>query len=117
MDLKQINIDIAKRIKETRRSVGMSQMELGKRIGVSYQQVQKYENGISYASVKRLGQIATALGIPASDLIGINASQTGTVFPGLDTYEVRVVKLFRKIKDGDLRQGIIRIIERLVKLQ
>ncbi|MDD9331094.1 MAG: helix-turn-helix transcriptional regulator [Wolbachia sp.] len=58
-----INIDkeIGKRIKEARLTCGMSQDDLGKKVGVTFQQIQKYEKGINRVLVSRLCDIAKAL--------------------------------------------------------
>ncbi len=55
------NNQIGQLIKEIRKSRRMSQMRLADLVGVSYQQIQKYEKGASSISVERLGQIAKAL--------------------------------------------------------
>ncbi|MGR3317708.1 MAG: helix-turn-helix domain-containing protein, partial [Candidatus Anammoxibacter sp.] len=56
------NREIGGRIKIAREDMGISQTKLGDWIGVSYQQVQKYENGISTLSVDKLDKIANVLG-------------------------------------------------------
>ena len=45
---------------------GMSQTELGKRIGVTFQQVQKYERGANRVSASRLFDLSVVLGVPIS---------------------------------------------------
>lgn len=55
------NNQIGQLIKEIRKSRRMSQMKLADMVGVSYQQIQKYEKGASSISVDRLKQIAKAL--------------------------------------------------------
>ena len=55
---------IAERIKLRRIMLGMSQSDLGKLCGVSFQQIQKYESGQTSISCQRLFQISTALGTP-----------------------------------------------------
>jgi transcriptional regulator with XRE-family HTH domain len=64
-----IDVELARRIRAAREAAGLSQTEVGVMIGVSYQQMQKYEHGRNRLSVGRLIRIATALGIPASTLI------------------------------------------------
>jgi transcriptional regulator with XRE-family HTH domain len=49
----------------------MSQMELAEKIGISYQQLQKYEKGINNISISRLKQIADVLKIPISSLLEV----------------------------------------------
>ena len=53
-------------IRHMRKSSGLSQMQLAEKIGISYQQVQKYEKGTNRLSVSRLKQVAGALGVPVS---------------------------------------------------
>jgi len=60
----EMNKVLGKAIREARTKRGISQMELAGRLGISYQQVQKYEYGESQLTVPRLIQIAEALGIP-----------------------------------------------------
>ncbi len=56
-------------IRERRRALGMAQAELGKHLGVSFQQIQKYEKGTNRVSVRRLAIIAKVLGIPYHALL------------------------------------------------
>ena len=60
----KLDIYIATRIKELREYIGMTQTELGNEIGVSYQQIHKYETGVNRISAGRLGVISQALSIP-----------------------------------------------------
>ncbi len=52
---------VGKRVRERRRELGMSQEKLGNALGVSFQQVQKYEIGINRVSASRLWGLAKAL--------------------------------------------------------
>ncbi|MCK4486139.1 MAG: helix-turn-helix transcriptional regulator, partial [Desulfobacterales bacterium] len=54
---------IGLKIKQIRKSWGLSQIELAERIGISFQQIQKYEKGSTRISVMRLQQISKALGV------------------------------------------------------
>jgi len=55
---------IGAKIRRFRTEAGMSQTELGQASAVTFQQVQKYENGTNRVSVARLAQIASTLGVP-----------------------------------------------------
>ena len=55
---------IGARIKRYRTEAGISQTELGQASGITFQQVQKYENGQNRVSVARLAQIAATVGVP-----------------------------------------------------
>lgn len=56
-------------IRLRRRMAGISQDALAVRCGVTFQQIQKYENGVNRISFSRLVQIADALGCSPSDLV------------------------------------------------
>ncbi|WP_375634564.1 MULTISPECIES: helix-turn-helix domain-containing protein [unclassified Bartonella] len=59
-----IDILIGKRIRHRRISMGLSQKELGSHLGVSFQQIQKYEKGLNRVSAKCLLEIAQKLEVP-----------------------------------------------------
>jgi transcriptional regulator with XRE-family HTH domain len=61
---KIIDSRVAQRIRERRRSIGMTQQRLAQMIGVAFQQAHKYERGLSRISAGRLFHIATALEAP-----------------------------------------------------
>lgn len=60
------DIAVGKRVKATRKYKNMTQDRLAKKIGVTFQQVQKYETGANRISVSRLWKIGQALDVPAS---------------------------------------------------
>lgn len=60
---------VGRHIREVRITRGMSQIELADRIGVSHQQVYKYERGINFLCVGMLVRVAAALGTSASDIL------------------------------------------------
>ncbi|WP_330169177.1 helix-turn-helix transcriptional regulator [Bartonella grahamii] len=59
-----IDISIGKRIRHRRIAMGLSQKELGTHLGVSFQQIQKYEKGLNRVSAKCLLEIAQKLEVP-----------------------------------------------------
>jgi transcriptional regulator with XRE-family HTH domain len=59
-----IDLRVARRIRERRQRIGMTQQRLARLIGVAFQQAHKYERGISRISAGRLYRIATALEAP-----------------------------------------------------
>src|SRR5260370_7994166 len=58
------DIELGKRIRLRRVEQHISQADLGDKLGVSFQQVQKYEKGVNRVGAARLQQIATALDVP-----------------------------------------------------
>lgn len=67
MAKKSINAVIGEKIKELRKDNGMSQMKLANALGISYQQVQKYEKATGSIAVDRLEQIAKAFKISITE--------------------------------------------------
>lgn len=57
-----VDLYVGQRIRHRRRQLGLSQAALGERIGVSFQQIQKYERGANRVSVSTLQEIAQAFG-------------------------------------------------------
>jgi transcriptional regulator with XRE-family HTH domain len=55
---------VGRRIRERRRHLGISQIQLAATIGVSYQQLQKYEQGSNRVAAPRLAAISAALDVP-----------------------------------------------------
>ena len=90
-------------IRELRKSMGMTQMGLAKKMGITYQQVQKYEKGISELTLRRFGQIAEAFGVSPLDFfkkcIGEKRSKRVPMsdFVFVFEQEKEVLEAFRKL--------------------
>src|SRR5215468_3294646 len=59
-----VDVEVGRRIRLQRMSAGMSQTELGEKVGVTFQQIQKYEKGKNRVGAGRLTQIAAVLHVP-----------------------------------------------------
>ena len=60
---------IGERVRAARMAAGLNQTELGAAAGISFQQIQKYENGRDRISASCLQVLAKALGVPAASLL------------------------------------------------
>jgi transcriptional regulator with XRE-family HTH domain len=58
---------ISARLRELRRAAGLSQTDVAERLGITFQQVQKYENGSNRISAGRLFLVAKILRLPITD--------------------------------------------------
>src|SRR5690348_1507474 len=65
-----IDVEVGRRIRLQRLARGLSQTELGNELGVTFQQVQKYEKGANRVGAGRLSRIAEALDVSVSQLLG-----------------------------------------------
>ena len=61
-----VDVHVGKRIRHRRWLVGMTQQQLAERVGIKFQQIQKYEAGANRVSASRLWDIADALEVPVS---------------------------------------------------
>ena len=106
---------LGRMIRVTRKTQGMSQMKLAEKLGVSYQQVQKYENGSSRITVTRLAQIASALGLSAHDLLSAEPAIADNP-RSLSEKEARLLMLFRRLQTEKMRDTFIGMLDDLVKI-
>jgi transcriptional regulator with XRE-family HTH domain len=100
----------------------VSQSALGKTIGVSFQQIQKYENGTNRVGASRLVQIAQALQVPLDALF----QRVDGARPKKDTMEdplalladgqtMRVARAFSGISDSRVRIAIVMLVETIAR--
>src|SRR5438132_520204 len=79
-----IDIEVGQRIRIQRLASGMSQTDLGEQIGVTFQQVQKYEKGANRVGAERLTKIANVLEVPVESFFNgrdtIGTSSTLAIF-------------------------------------
>lgn len=97
-----IDSAVGKRIRQRRKALGLSQTELADRIGVKFQQVQKYESGVNRVAASRLWKIAASLHIPVTfffedlELPGFTEERAPSEDPSLpETSEM--IKIFNRL--------------------
>jgi transcriptional regulator with XRE-family HTH domain len=114
----EIETQIGERIRARRIQVGMSQILLGQALGVTFQQVQKYEKGTNRVSAGRLLKISEVLECDVMDFFegirGDRPSYAAEFSSFLSTKDgVAIVAAMLKIKTQDLRRTVIDIAEKL----
>jgi transcriptional regulator with XRE-family HTH domain len=75
-----LDVALGSRIRLRRRELGFSQEQLARAVGITFQQVQKYEHGTNRVSFSRLVEIAHALNCGVTDIVG-DLDQPGTTAP------------------------------------
>jgi len=107
---------VGESIRAHRVLAGMSQGELGRKIGVSFQQVQKYEKGKNRVGAGRLPQIAEILGVPVGALFKDHA---GTVSVPVklvtDTAAVKMLTAYADITGRSVRRNLSELVDRLAR--
>lgn len=61
-----VDVHVGKRVRHRRWMVGMTQQQLAEKVGIKFQQIQKYETGMNRVSASRLWDISEALEVPVS---------------------------------------------------
>jgi len=120
------DVYVGKRIRMRRMMLGISQEKLGDALGLTFQQVQKYEKGTNRVSASKLQRTANILQVPVSfffeggpDEGGGRKGAPSATFRFADllgTSEgVALCESFDKIEDKKLRLSIVHLIERIAE--
>ena len=113
-----IDAVVGRAIRAFRLSRGLSQGALGRRLGVSFQQIQKYENGTNRIGAGRLAQIAVELDVPMETLLQGARTVKRKARPDDDPIALlssgqamRLARAFSKIADGRIRIALVSLAE------
>jgi transcriptional regulator with XRE-family HTH domain len=117
---------VGSRVRMRRIMLGMSQEKLGEALGLTFQQIQKYEKGTNRVGASRIQQISEILQVPVSFLFEGGPSGTpstggfseGTspsyVSDFLATFEgLALTRAFTRITDAKLRRSIVELVEQI----
>jgi transcriptional regulator with XRE-family HTH domain len=114
----RVDIEVGRRVRQYRLMANMSQTDLGKRLGVTFQQVQKYEKGANRVGAGRLMRAAEILNVPITAFF--DGMQSGTVkdtdenpladFSG-DPQTNRLLEAFSEISDLSVQSAIVNLVE------
>lgn len=104
------------RIAARRSALGLSQSALARELGISFQQVQKYEAGANRVSASRLHQAATALACSVADFFparpATDAAEIDLVHPALTSAEGRgLAEAYIRIADAEARRALTRVAQ------
>jgi transcriptional regulator with XRE-family HTH domain len=105
------------RVRTLRLSRRMSQNDVGERLGITFQQVQKYENGANRIGAGRLQRIAEIFEVPISALFGAQRREGRA---GVDPFEglrtpgaVQLLEAYVRIGDRTIRRAFLRFAEQV----
>ena len=119
-----IDVQVGGRVRIRRMLIGMSQERLGDLLGLTFQQVQKYEKGVNRIGAGRLFEVSRILGVPIDffyEGIG-DAPQPGFSEPEAAPPVMEFVAsgeglqlslAFMKIKDGKVRKRVLDLVKSL----
>ena len=125
------NKEIGLRIKKVREALEISQMKLAEAVGVSFQQIQKYESGANKVSIEKLKKISKALNAPLTYFIGIEkevkrkkgiVAEEGGIYGGigfeeLSSEEMQLLLRFRSVKNESIKDGVNLILKGIEQIE
>ena len=125
-----IDKHVGSRVRMRRMMVNMSQEKLGEKLGITFQQIQKYEKGTNRIGASRLQQIANVLGVPVGFFFEgapvpdgsakgfSDAASPAYVSDFLATSDgLALTKAFMKVTDSKVRRRIVDLVEAMVAEQ
>ncbi len=111
-----VDVIVGRNLRIWRMVKGLSQAQLASRLGVTFQQLQKYEVGGNRIGTGRLVKAAAILGIPISALFeGTNAAEPTRSMLALvsDLRSFRLAYAFAAIKHNAFRLSLVELVERI----
>ncbi len=118
-----IDIEIGKRVRRARVATGLTQTQLADQLGITFQQVQKYEKGVNRIGGGRLYRIARILGVKITyffddveHLLDPETVPAGTIEVGaISDRTIRAARALADILDADLQKRMFQLIAVLPK--
>jgi len=110
------------RVRQQRMFVGMSQEQLGEKLGLTFQQIQKYEKGANRVSASRLWEMSKIFDVPIcyffegneakheehlNSVVGFSESEQSKLTGGSDSERLRLNRYFVQISEPSLRRAVI----------
>lgn len=124
------DIHVGSRVRMRRIMLSLSQEKLGDALGVTFQQVQKYEKGTNRIGASRLQQLSSILQVPVAfffegapgtarkDNAMLDAPPTAYVQDFLSSREgLTLAEAFMKIKSPSLRRSIVNVVTEVVEFK
>jgi transcriptional regulator with XRE-family HTH domain len=119
-----IDVHVGSRVRLRRMLLGMSQEKLGEHLGLTFQQIQKYEKGINRIGASRLFDLAKVLGVPVQffyEELPVSGGDGATGFAErpAESYAIEFLgsreglelnKAFARISDPRVRRSIVELV-------
>ena len=114
-----IDVHVGRRVRLRRTLLGMNQTQLGEKLGITFQQIQKYERGSNRISASRLYQAARILDVPVLYFFdgldeGAEVSSPDDIW--LKTETLKFVRAYYRIGDPAAREGLRKLVQAMANL-
>ena len=114
-----IDVHVGSRVRLRRNMLGLSQEKLGDALGLTFQQVQKYEKGINRVGAARLQQIAEVLGVDISFFYDGDGKE-----PAVESllvlncvFSLRLLRAYTAIKNRSVQIQLVSLVEMIAASQ
>ena len=98
-----IDVHVGKQLRLRRTALGMTQAALGEALGVTFQQVQKYERGVNRMGAGRLYDAATVLGAPVACFY---PAEGAAIEADASRENLEAMKLYERVGGADVRRRL-----------
>jgi transcriptional regulator with XRE-family HTH domain len=111
------DLEVGRRVRAFRLQKGLSQEKLGDELGLTFQQVQKYEKGTNRIGAGRLQRIAEIFGVPIDQFFTPGKAEKSLpdgIFELLDSAaSLRLLRAYSRIRDPRQQQAVVHLVETL----
>ena len=113
LDAAEIDRHVGERIRRRRVMLGLTQEQLGEALGISYQQIQKYETGANRVSAGRLFMISQILEVGIATLFDGLGEDVDDAINNTSRHVIELVRAFSKISDEKIRGSVMSLVRTL----
>jgi transcriptional regulator with XRE-family HTH domain len=114
-----LDIEVGRRVRSVRLEKGMSQEKLGNQLALTFQQIQKYENGTNRIGAAKLQRIAQILGVSVSALYpdpvpaGRNSQEVAELIDTGST--LRLLRAYSRMRSPSLQRALTTLVEEIAE--
>ncbi len=113
------DLEVGHRVRAFRLQRGLSQENLGDELGLTFQQIQKYEKGKNRIGAGRLQRIAEILGVSIDQFFTTGKAEKSSpdeLFEFLNTSaSLRLLRAYSRIRDSRQQHAVVQLVETLVR--
>ncbi len=110
-----VDLHVGGRLKQIRGLRGLSQTNLADSVGLTFQQIQKYENGANRISASRLWEFAERLNVPISFFYDGLDDARDNIELEVDRMALELVRALQSIKDDEVRRRLYELAKMVSK--
>ena len=119
----QTDVYIGKRMKMQRLARGLSQTDIAKRLGITFQQIQKYERGVNRVGAGRLQEMANLLGVTPAFFFedgprlkpGQSEEASETTELLANKYNLALAQAYNRLRSRTVRRNVLELVEGLAE--